>query len=145
MREKNLKQWKIGKPRWLQKNLLLATLFIFNFSVLASAENEGSRAEIVAQQQKTTITGTVTDTKGESLPGVSVVVKGTTQGVITDINGVYSISVSGPQTLVFSFVGMKIQEILLAKQTVVDVVLEADAIGLNEVVAIGYGSKKRAS
>lgn len=90
------------------------------------------------------VTGKVTDISGTSLPGVSVVVKGTTNGTITDNNGNYSISnVPENATLQFSFVGMKMQEVEVVNQTSVDVTLTEDAIGIEEVVAVGYGTTSR--
>ena len=91
-----------------------------------------------------TISGKVTDSSGSSLPGVTVVVKGTTQGTITDPDGNYTLSdVSSDATLVFSFVGMKTKEVPVSGQRVINVVLKEDAIGIEEVVAIGYGSVKK--
>lgn len=96
-----------------------------------------------AYAQKT-VTGTVKDDGGEPLPGVTVIVKGTTAGTTTDIDGNYSISgIADDATLVFSFVGMRPIEVLVGTQTVINVSMEADAIGLEEVVAIGYGSQNR--
>jgi len=96
------------------------------------------------QQQQRTVSGTITDDSGQSLPGVTVVVKGTMQGTVTDVDGKYSISnVSENTTLNFSFVGMRMQEILVGKQRNINVRMELNAIGLDEVVAIGYGTKKR--
>ncbi|MDP3432498.1 MAG: TonB-dependent receptor [Bacteroidota bacterium] len=95
-------------------------------------------------QQQKTVSGNVTDSSGASLPGVSVVVKGTTSGVITDMYGKYSITnVPGNATLQFSFVGMKSQEIAIAGKTTLNVVLEDETIGIDEVVAIGYGTVKK--
>ncbi|MGQ1784622.1 MULTISPECIES: SusC/RagA family TonB-linked outer membrane protein [unclassified Saccharicrinis] len=95
--------------------------------------------------QQRTITGTVTDEGNETLPGVSILVKGTTIGTITDIDGRYSLKIadSSTATLVFSFVGFTNQEITVGNQTAINVQLIADAIGLDEVVAIGYGSMKK--
>ncbi len=94
------------------------------------------------QQQK--ISGKVADSQGQPLPGVTVVVKGSAQGTITDTDGNYSISnVPENGTLVFTFVGMKMQEILVSKRTVINVTLQEETIGLDEVVAIGYGSVKK--
>jgi len=99
-----------------------------------------------AQQQGKKVSGKVTDQTGASLPGVSVVVKGTTTGVITDNDGSYSLTgIPQNATLQFSFVGMKMQEILIGNQTTVNVVLADETIGLEEVVAIGYGTIKRSS
>ena len=96
-----------------------------------------------AQQQKS-ISGKVTDSSGEGLPGVSVVVKGTTTGTITDSNGSYSISnVPENATLQFSFIGMKSQEIKVVAQNSINVILEEETVGIDEVVAIGYGTQKK--
>jgi len=96
------------------------------------------------QQQKKSVKGKVTDQSGASLPGVSVVVKGTTTGVITDGNGVYSLTtIPENTTLVFSFVGMKSQEIKIGAQSTLNVVLADETIGLEEVIAIGYGTVKK--
>lgn len=95
-------------------------------------------------QQPKSITGEVTDSSGAPLPGVTVVVKGTTQGTITDGDGNYSIlSVSERAILVFSFVGMKTQEVAVENKTSVNVMLEEETIGIDEVVAIGYGVAKK--
>ncbi len=95
-------------------------------------------------QQQKSVSGKVTDSSGASLPGVSVVVKGTTNGTITDMNGNYSLpNVPEKATLQYSFVGMKGQEIAVAGKTTISVTLEEDAIGIDEVVAIGYGTRKK--
>ncbi|HBL75018.1 MAG TPA: SusC/RagA family protein [Prolixibacteraceae bacterium] len=97
-----------------------------------------------ANQQQKPVRGTVSDFSGAPLPGVSVVVKGTTNGMITDADGNYSlINVPENATLQFSFVGMKGQEILVTGKDNINVVLEEDAIGIEEVVAIGYGTQKK--
>ncbi|MEZ5105200.1 MAG: TonB-dependent receptor [Draconibacterium sp.] len=93
-----------------------------------------------------TVTGVVKDEGGVPLPGVSVVIKGTTVGTATGIDGDFSISnVSNDATLIFSFVGFEPQEILVGDQTTFNVSLEASSIGLEEVVAIGYGTQKKAN
>jgi len=95
-------------------------------------------------QQQKPISGKVTDSSGASLPGASIVLKGTTTGSITDVNGNYFISnIPAGSTLVISFVGMKSQEIKVENNSLINVVMEEDAIGLNEVVAIGYGSVQK--
>ena len=87
----------------------------------------------------------MTSTQGESLPGVTVVIKGTSNGTITDFEGNYTLTeVPSESILIFSFVGMKVQEIPLNGRITVDVVLEEETIGLEEVVAIGYGTVRRA-
>ncbi len=95
-------------------------------------------------QQQKSVTGNVTDSSGGPLPGVSVVVKGTTTGTITDGDGNYFLSnVPENATLQFSFVGMKGQEIVVVGKTTINVTLAEDHIGIDEVVAVGYGVQKR--
>ncbi len=78
------------------------------------------------------------------MPGVTVVVKGTTQGIVTDVYGSYSLpSIPGDATLVFSFVGMKSQEIEVSGKSRIDVVMIEETFGIEEVVAIGYGTQKK--
>lgn len=90
------------------------------------------------------VTGTVTASDGEPLPGVTVFVKGTTTGAVTNIDGVYTLTVpNDAQFLVFSFIGMKTQEVEIGTQTNISVAMEPDVIGLEEVVAIGYGTVKK--
>ena len=96
------------------------------------------------QQQGKNVTGKVTDSTGGSLPGVSVVVKGTTTGVITDLDGKYSLSnIPENAVLQFSFVGMKTQEIAVGNKTTINVTLAEETIGIEEVVAIGFGTQKK--
>jgi len=96
----------------------------------------------IAKQQ--TITGTITDSDGNPIPGVNIIIKGTTQGTISDANGQYTISVDDPNTtLVFSFIGMLTQEIQVGNQTEINITMARDAIGIDEVVAIGYGTMMR--
>jgi len=97
-----------------------------------------------AEQQAEAIHGRVTDSSGTPLPGVTVVVKGTTQGTITGADGTYSLTnITGDASLVFSFIGMKSQEKSVIGKSVIDVVMEEETIGLEEVVAIGYGTVRK--
>ncbi|TLX70594.1 TonB-dependent receptor [Labilibacter sediminis] len=108
------------------------------------AIKEATRLQYQSLQQKKTISGSVTDETGESLPGVSVVIKGTTNGTITDINGKYNISnVPADGILKFSFIGMAIQEVVVGNQMTINVQMMADAIGLEQVVVVGYGVMKK--
>jgi TonB-linked SusC/RagA family outer membrane protein len=92
------------------------------------------------------ITGTVTDASdGGTLPGVSIVVKGTTQGTVTDINGRYELNADGNATLVFSFIGMVTQEIPVAGRNVINVQMTSEMVGLEEVIVIAYGTTRRES
>ncbi len=110
--------------RWL----LLLTLFI------------GWQQIVLAQT--TTVTGTVLDDTGQTLPGVNILLKGTSQGTVTDVNGKYNIVInegSENPVLVFNFIGFKIQEIAVNGQATIDVSLETDITQLQEVVVTGYG------
>lgn len=112
-----------------------------NYVLFTDTENATGSAE----QQKT-VTGKVTDSSGNSLPGVSIVLKGTTTGVITDVDGKYSLSkIPNNATLVFSFVGMKTIEVNIGNQNVINVVMRDETIGINEVVvtALGISREKK--
>ena len=101
-------------------------------------------AEVKTKLQPLTITGTVTDENGEPLPGLTIVVKGTTKGAVTDLEGKYTIEVDDPSALlVFSYVGYLTQEISVGNQTTINVNMETDVFGLEEVVVIGYGTVKK--
>ncbi len=95
-------------------------------------------------RQAGTITGVVSSTSGELLPGVSVVEKGTTNGTVTDPDGQYNLRVSSSNAvLVFSFIGYKTEEVQLSGSNTVSVQLAEDVVGLDEVVVVGYGSVKK--
>lgn len=92
-------------------------------------------------KQEVNITGTVTDTNGQPLPGTNIIEKGTTNGVQTDFDGNFSITVSDADvTLVFSYIGFKTKELALNGATTINVVLEESTDALDEVVVIGYGT-----
>ena len=98
----------------------------------------------LVQAQNQQISGKVTDSNGETLPGVTVIVKGTSNGTVTNVDGEYSITgVASNSILKFSFVGMLSQEIVVGNQTILDVKMAMDAIGIEEVVAVGYGTMKK--
>jgi TonB-linked SusC/RagA family outer membrane protein len=80
---------------------------------------------------------------GQPIPGVSVVIKGTTNGMITDMEGKYSLTAPGNSTLVFSFVGMKTQELPVGMRSTINVVLAAEQTDIDEVVVVGYGTQKK--
>ena len=100
-------------------------------------------APIPVEQQKG-VSGTVKDKNGISIPGTSVVVKGTTTGTITDNDGNFRLNVpENAQTLVFSFVGMISQEVAIGSKTSFEIVMQDETIGVEEVVVIGYGTQKK--
>lgn len=88
------------------------------------------------------ISGKVSDKTG-SLPGVSVSIKGTALGVVTDANGDYSIQASGQATLVFSFIGFKSLEVPVNNRTSINIQMEEEVVGLGEVVVVGYGTQRK--
>jgi TonB-linked SusC/RagA family outer membrane protein len=90
------------------------------------------------------VKGKVTDFSGAPVPGASIVIKGTTTGTVSDANGSYSLpEVPRNATLLFSFVGMKSQEVMVEGKSTVNVTLKEESIGLDEVVAIGYGVQRK--
>ncbi len=96
----------------------------------------------VAQQR--VVTGKITDKDGKTIPGVNILIKGTQRGSVSDIDGNYSIEVSDPSTVLeFSFVGYESQEIQVDGKSVINVTMTEASIGLDEVVAIGYGYQKK--
>lgn len=100
---------------------------------------------VIFAQNARTVTGKVTDNSGASLPGTNIVVHGTTNGVQADINGNFQITVDNPSNAVleFSFIGYIPKSVVVDGQTNLNVVLEEEAVGLNEVVVIGYGTVKK--
>ena len=109
----------------------------FLFLVIAMTFSLGSYAQSL-------VTGTVTGEDGIGIPGVSIVVEGTTQGTITDIDGKYTLTTSKASSkLTFSYIGMLTQTIEVAGKSTIDVVLKADVIGVDEVVVVGYGTRMK--
>ncbi len=99
---------------------------------------------IVAVNAQNTVSGKVTDATGP-VPGANVVVKGTSIGSVTDFDGNYSISVpQGATTLVFSFIGLTTQEVIIGGRSTIDIAMSEDAQALSEVVVVGYGTQRKA-
>ena len=109
-----------------------------------TASASGLLPDGLSSMQQRVITGTVAESDGTPLPAVSVREKGTTNGALTDAQGMYQITVTTPNpVLVFSFVGYISQEISVGSQNVINVQLSSDEIGLDEIVVIGYGTVKK--
>jgi len=133
----------------MRKNTYLRILSHFRMAimmvVLLSAPNFLGLSSLAAQQSASLkkITGTVKDEQGSPMPGVSIKAVGTTQATITDLNGKYSISVSTEKTtLDFTFIGYDSQTLTTSGKAVVNVQLNPSDKGLNEVVVVGYGTRK---
>ena len=118
----------LERASWLKSLFLLVCLVLSGTTVFA---------------QEKTVTGVVTDSFNEPLIGASIVVQGTTNGVITDLDGKYSIKVTPGATLQFSYVGMEKQSIKVGNQSIINVQLKDDSQMLAETVVIGYGSAKK--
>ena len=149
LKMRSLSIWKSNCLLFRKMKLLVLISLIAITGVLANAnqpvsgENSNKNGTISSQQRKQ-ISGTVTGPDEQPIPGVSVVVKGTTTGITTGMSGEFTLDIpADAQTLVFSFVGMKTQEIPIAGQTVFNVTMQEETIGLEEVVAVGYGIQKK--
>jgi len=121
---------------------------IYDRQIVILAPNETQVPSIVrsenSQPQERQVSGTVKDSNGLPLPGVSVIVKGTTTGIVTDLDGKFSLTIPATaQVLTFSFVGMKPQEVPAAGKNIFNVVMEEENIGIEEVIAVGYGTMKK--
>src|SRR5690606_36620092 len=88
-------------------------------------------------------TGLVTGESGEPIPGSTILMKGTTTGVATDLHGRYSLSAPNDAVLVFSFIGSQTQDVEIGNRTVIDIVMISDFSSLEEVVVIGYGTARK--
>lgn len=115
----------------MKKHLFILTLFIFSSMILAYGQN---------------VSGKVTDETGEPLPGASLVVKGTKKGTISDLNGNFTIGLSqNEKVLIVSFIGYVSQEIDVMGKSNLTVKLLPETVNLEEVVAVGYGTQKKAN
>lgn len=133
------------RAKLTKRHLCILAIGVFCSSVNigyinASQESTGSTE---LQQSNVTVQGKVVDSKGEALIGVSVAVKGTTHGDITDIDGNYTLSAAPTATLVFSYVGYQPQSIDVKGKTTINVTMVEDSNLMDEVVVIGYGVMKK--
>ena len=123
-----------SKAHLLKRAIWLKSLFLTACLLLAT---------IPAFSQTKTVTGTVTDAAGDALIGVSILVQGSNNGVVTDLDGKYTLNnVPENATLIISYIGMLTQEVKVNGQSVVNVTLKEDSQQLEEVVVIGYGAAK---
>ena len=106
--------------------------------------NKNDNAATVLLLQSKQVKGLVVNETGEPIPGVTIIVKGTSTGTVTDFDGNYSLNgVPENSTLVFSFIGMIPQEIVVSNQSTINITLKADLVGVEEVVVIGYGTRQK--
>ncbi len=138
----------LGHRIWTLKLLKISVLLLFvtfGGNLAMAGQNDGTNQvlnSVQADQQKKIVKGKVTDEKGESVPGVSVLVKGTTLGTVTDVEGRFSLDVKDGKSLVFSFVGMKSQEVALDDKSEINVSLASETIGVDEVVVTALGIQR---
>ncbi len=131
-----------GRPRFSRLALVPALVLALALDAQATPESKflPVKKNIVAE----TLTGTVKDTKGAALPGVTVLLKGTTTGTTTDASGNFTLQVpSASGTLVFSFIGYSAKEVAITGTGPINVVLEDNAKSLDEVVVVGYGTQRK--
>ena len=139
-----LKKGKIPIKELVEKSLsAIGCTYVFTDNktlvVQKIAEIPIGKSDNLPIQQKT-INGTVKDQKGIPLPGTSILIKGTNQGTQSDFDGQFSLEISDEDAiLVVSYIGFLLQEITVGEQTQIDIVLQEDTAGLDEVVVIGYG------
>ncbi len=133
-------------------NLILSSLFdndqvsyyVFDRHIVLVRNDLDKSKRVLTIKQEPVVRGTVTDESGEPLIGVNVVIKGTTRGVITDVEGNYEITVPDEDAvLVFSYVGFVTKEIRVGNKSVIDVELTSALTELEELVVIGYGTQKK--
>lgn len=138
---------KIHYPKY-SRPLLAACLFLSmspeGFLLSAHPDEPAGNPMSVVQQKGTVITGIIKDASGMELPGVNVVEKGSTNGTMSDMDGKFSITVSGPKAVLqFSYVGFQTRELIVGNQKTIMVALEEDSQLVDEVVVIGYGTQKK--
>lgn len=131
MKQKNLKKGGALKPEKRAKKLvnLVFTIGLLFISLSTYA-------------QSMTVSGKVTDSKGEGLPGVNIIQKGTLVGTTTDIEGNYQLSVEPNSTLVFTYIGFATQEVAVNSRTSLDISMTEDYASLDEVIVVGYGTQE---
>jgi hypothetical protein len=115
-----------------QKFYLKSGIFLF---LLALSLNVYGQSRVVR--------GQVTDESKEPIPGTTVIVKGTTTGTTTDLDGNYNISVPENSTLVFSFIGFVAKEVIVGNNSIINITLNTDLSDLEEVIVVGYGTQKK--
>lgn len=118
--------------------------YVVGKQIVLNRPDDASRDRAVFRPIVDVVTGKVTSSDGELLPGVNVLLKGTTVGTVTDADGVYSLELPDLNgTLVFSFIGFMSQEVVVGGRTMIDISMQPDVQTLGEVVVVGYGTQKK--
>ncbi|MCU4163630.1 SusC/RagA family TonB-linked outer membrane protein [Carboxylicivirga caseinilyticus] len=135
----------LWKEYAFKTTVLLMVILLFSGYSFASEKGDSESSEDLTsmQQAQKQVKGKIVDASGKAIPGVSVVIKGTTDGTITDVTGNFSISVAQGQTLLFSFIGMQSVEVVVDSKDFYDITMEEDVVGINEVVVVGYGTMRK--
>jgi TonB-linked SusC/RagA family outer membrane protein len=126
-------------------NKLLYKKMSADFYIIFTHDEEPSGAQLKTEAAAMTVKGVVHDEKGVPVPGVTVLVKGTTNGTSTNINGEWTLQVPGAETVLeFSYIGYVKQEVTVGNQNVINIQLQPDVTAMSEVVVVGYGTQKKA-
>lgn len=134
---------ELFNPLGISYQLIADRISLFKQSKTETTEGSSSNHEEIVFSALN-ISGRVTDEGGEPIPGVNIIVKGTTVGTTTDADGRYVLDApDASSVLIFSFIGYKSQEVVIGDNTVIDVTMQADIQTLSEVVVVGYGEQKR--
>jgi hypothetical protein len=135
--EKNLNQMGSLIPDWLKKMKFLQ-VFLISVLLLLTLNGFSQQANLAS------VSGRITDADGNPVAGATIQLQGTTRGTLSDIDGRYLLNdVPARGTLLFSFVGFVSQQVSVASQTTINVTLQIDAVGLEEIVVVGYGTQKK--
>jgi len=137
----------MNKQHVLQRRIIFGLLFLGGVSLsYASTEKDFGSSTSAITQQAVTVQGSVKDAAGEAIIGASVVVEGTTNGMITDVNGNFSIQASVGQNLVISYIGYETQAVKVSRANQqINIVLKESAELIDEVVVVAYGTQKKAN
>ena len=135
-----IKKSRKATPKIIQ--IVFGCFLFFTFGIGTSYANNDLSVSSVTQQKKI-VTGTITDTTGEAVIGANIVEQGTTNGVISDIDGKFSLNVANNATLNISYIGYITQQVPVAGKTTVDVIMQDDTQALEEVVVVGYGTMRK--
>ena len=139
--KKEVQHFILTKRVFAGAGLVLLTSLSGYANTITGNSNEPAIQSVL--QQTKNVTGIVKDALGDPIIGVNVVVKGTTIGTVTDMNGAYSLQADANATLVISYIGYKTQEIPVKGQTAINITLSEDSEALDEVVVVGYGTQKK--